>query len=321
MSDDFTDEHPPLEPIDEEFDDLAEAAVVPPQWVIKDLLPAGITFLAAPPKTGKSTLTVAMAAMVAGYKCDALPEYLRDVPNDGPVFMFSAEAMAGEIRYIAETGLGIKLIPNEAILVAKYPERYRVDQTEGAKHMMHWLESRHPRLVIMDPLRNFHGEDENDSGVMIRMLSPLRRWAIEHKASFVVVHHTNKPKEGQTHYTAQDMRGSSAMFGIADAVLIVSPGKHANQVRIEATFKRAKGWERNLQISAYDDRGKQAGELLDALDHKVLGLLCNGVIWTAQTLADECKTDVRRVTDSLFKLLRNGKARLDGNDWTENYNT
>jgi len=314
----LNDEEDSREPIDADFDDLAEAVLVPPQWVINNFLPAGITFLAAPPKTGKSTFTVAAACMVAEYACHALSGEFRSIPQTGPVFIFSAEAMAGEIRYIAEVGLGVKLLPNEGILVAKRPEEFMVDNTAGLARMMHWLENRRPRLVILDPLRNFHEQDENDSGQMIRMLAPLRRWAIENRASFVVVHHTNKPKEGQQHFTAQDMRGSSAMFGIADGVLVCTPGKAANQVRIEATFKRARGWEKTIQVAAYEDRHLQAGELLDATDKKVLAALGHQTGRTIDELAAALGLQSPRVRDILLKLARNKLTHSNEKGWLLN---
>ena len=35
---------------------------------------------------------------------------------------------------------------------------------------LQWVDERKPKLVIIDPLRNFHSQDENDSGAMYGLL-------------------------------------------------------------------------------------------------------------------------------------------------------
>lgn len=307
--------HEPLEPCDEDFEDLATAVVRPPKWVIKNLLPVGITFLAAPPKAGKSTITVGMACLVAAYKCSALPNFISEVPNDGPVFMFSAEAMAGEIRYIAEQGLGVHLTPNESILVARRPEDFRIDTDIGRNKMLYWLRARHPRLVILDPLRNFHAEDENDSGALLRMLAPLRRWAVDNDSAFVVVHHTNKPKEGQTTFSANDMRGSSAMFGIADGVLICTPKQLEQQLKIDATFKRARGWEYNIQLGAYDFKDVGGTEVLSSNDQKVLQAYSKGELFSVDDVASKLNLRPDIVREMFVKLKRNKRIENINGEW------
>lgn len=308
----------PLEDFSEDFDDLAEAAIIEPRWVIKDLLPVGITLLASPPKAGKSTITLATACLVAEYVCKALPAFLSEVHAPGPVMVFSAEAMAGELRYMVETGLGVKLKPDAGILVAKRPEEYRIDQPAGVKKLMHWLRARQPKLAILDPLRNFHDEDENDAGQMLRMLAPLRRWAVDHDSSFVVVHHTKKLQEGQTQATANDMRGTSAMFGVADGVLIATPRAKEGEIVIDATFKRAKGWCRPMVIGSYDNAGSGGSEVITDFDHKVYGCLALGVCATVEEVAAQMNAKTNQVREALLKLARNGKARFGtGNEWEQ----
>lgn len=316
IEDDAEQHQEPLEDFSEDFEDLAEATVIPPRWVIRDLLPVGITFLASPPKAGKSTLTLAAACLVAEYVCRALPPFISRVESPGPVLIFSAEAMAGELKYMVETGLGVRLQSNAGILVARRPEEFRIDNDVGRARLLHWLNARHPKLVILDPLRNFHDEDENDAGRMLRMLAPLRRWAVDHDSSFVVVHHTKKLQEGQTQATANDMRGSSALFGIADGVLVATPRAKSGEIVMDAIFKRAKGWNLPMAIGSYDRVKDGGSEVMSDLDAKVISLLSSGACETLQSIAAQTGAKEPAVRDSLLKLVRNKKVKLgSNNEW------
>ncbi len=310
----MSDDHFP-EPIEGIFVDLGEAVAVPPQWVIEDLLPYGLTFLAAPPKSYKSTVTVALALMVSGHKCNALPVFMRQVPQPGPVVLFSYEATAGELKDIAAKGMGVEPRSDGSILVAENPWTFRLDDTDGLERLLYWLKELRPKLVVLDPLRDFHGLEEKDSGDMNRLLRPLRTWAVENDASMVVVHHTRKPADSaNAQYEALDMRGTSALFGIADGVLILSPTANELTVRVKATFKRAAGWDRTVTLSAYGNLGKVSEEELGANDTAVLGLVKGGTT-TAEEMGGQLRMKLTEVLKHLYKLERNNLVRRDNRMW------
>lgn len=268
------------EPIDGVFQDVATAVIQPPTWVIKDLLPIGLTFINAPPKANKSTLSIVMAAMVAGWECKALPPYLRIVERSGPSLLFSYEATAGEIRHMLEKDLGVTPRPDASMLVADDPWEFRLDDPDGQGRLLGWLQDRDPRLVVLDPLRDFHQREEKDSGEMNRLLRPLQRWAKDNESAFIIVHHSSKPSgqgvdASKYRYTSNDMRGSSAMFGLADAVLSLTP-KADGQLIIHARFKRGRSWERTIQLAAFDRVGQDAHEVLSAHHLGVLGMVKKG---------------------------------------------
>lgn len=307
-----------LEPYEGVFQDLAEAKIIPPKWVITDLLPVGLTFLAAPPKSGKSTLTLAASTLVAGFKCPVLPPFLSHVPQDGIVMVFSYEAEAGELRYMVEMEMGIPLTNNGSILVADDPWKFRLDDPEGLKQMLFWLNQYKPKLVILDPLRDFHSKDEDDSGEMNRLLRPLRTWGIKNDSAFVVVHHTKKPGEGQTKYGFSDMRGSSALYGIADGVLICSPiEKQTNTISITTKFKKGKAWERTIQMAVYEDKDRTASEMLTELDKQMWQGLFNCELELSVWYGTVKTGDNGRLRDVVQKLKRNGMVEEVNGKWRQ----
>lgn len=301
----------PLEPIAGVFTDLGTAQIVPPQWIIESLVPVGLVILGGPPKSNKSTLCMAISALVAGLPCRALPPFLSKVVRPGPVMGFSAEANAGELRHLCEQGMGVSVPAHERILICDDPFSWRLDDPDGQQQFLKWLEERDPRIAFIDPFRDFHSQEEKDSGEMNRLLRPLQQWAKKHESAIVIVHHTRKKGEDgrDTPYDASDLRGSGALFGLADAVLMMTPGKNG-EARVQATFKRASGWDLMLRPAWYGNVGQRATEVLSTLDDSVLAAIVK-VPGTIAVLAAGLHQKPERLQPVLEKLLRNGLVRTD----------
>lgn len=291
------------------FTPLAHATRSPPKWVIKDVLPVGLTFVGAPPKSKKSTFIMALSALTAGYDCKALPPNMSVVESGGPVMGLSAEATAGELRDMCETGMDISLRDDDGILIADDPWKFRLDDDGGLGQLLHWLDVVDPRLCFIDPLRDFHQLEEKDSGGMNRLLRPIRQWAVEHESAVIVAHHTKKKDEPGT-YSAMDMRGTTALFGIADAVLMLTPINNG-ALNIQATFKRATGWEKKVVIAAYDMKGKAGHAMLDAMSLRVMYEYAKGTA-TSDAVAKSLQTAKVNVLRALKELVENGYMKMEG---------
>lgn len=252
----------PTRPIHGVFQDLATAVIEEPVWIVKDLLPKGITIIGGPPKCGKSTITAAIAALVANFKCKALPTFMSKVERHGTVMWLSAEANAGELKDMMVNGLNVtNWRDDESILVADDPFEFRLDDDDAWQRLHGWLEELKPTVTIIDPLAEFHDLDEKVAGDMIRLLRPIRKWAVDNNKAVLFVHHTSK-KTGENkgdNYDAGDMRGSGALFGKADGVIMVTPKgkKHEQRMHVNAVFKRAAGWVKEITLAAYGNEVAQ----------------------------------------------------------------
>jgi hypothetical protein len=252
------------------FTDLRDAVAEPPRYVIDKLLPTGITFMVAPPKTYKSTIEMALSLMVAGQDCDVLPDDLRLVPQTGPVLGFSAEASAGELRYMAEQGFRLKVNTRHPFLIADDPWLFRLDDGDALNRMFSALKCG-PKLVWLDPLRDYHSLDEQDSGDMQRLLRPLQRWAKDNHAALLVVHHTRKLASGEVrNLEAADARGTSALFGLADGLITLTP-KGDTSVHFNVVVKRGASWNRTIRLKVWGTGGE-----VDEDGKAVLALLAQG---------------------------------------------
>jgi hypothetical protein len=309
------DEHDPDDnefiPFDGHFIDIATATPTPPQWVIKDLVPVGLMFIAGPPKISHKSSQVigGICATAAGYECSVYPKYMRNVELGGRTLLFSFEADAGVLNHMLTKGMLTKgLTDDGGIMVCTDPWLFRLDSSEGRKQLFYWLNAVKPRLCVFDPFRNAHQADENDSGAIFDMLQPLRRWAIENEAAVILVHHTNKlPANEKRDYKQMDLRGTGAMFGIADGLLIISPiDEKQHIVKLAATFKRGTSWERTLKLSIYDHRERVASEVLDAVTEQVYAAFAKAGVEDATECATQVPVTVSRIKAAIDTLLRNG---------------
>lgn len=297
-------EPPQHDPIDGVWTWLASAEHKPPRFLIEDLLPEGLTFVGGEAKSNKSTLTAAIAALVTELQCHVLPPWMSKCRDHGSVLWLSAEEDAGGLRYLMEQGLHIRVPPTTPILVADDPFEWRLDTEEDMRKLMHWLDSMKPKLTIIDPFSDFHQLEEKEAAPMIQILRPLRQWALSNHSSVCMVHHTRKMEVGNRQNSRPtDLRGSSAIFGKLDASLMVTrqdDGTH----NIHATFKRGRGWERRIQMRAFDQLSP-AREVLKPEDIRILKIL-EDTPASRKFLVKTTKDPERKVTDIMDKLRRNG---------------
>lgn len=300
-------------PYDDFWVPVARASLTPPPWIIRDFLCPGLYFISGPPKQAmKTTTMIGMANLVSGHKCGLFPDFMSQVEMPGRVMLLEAEAEPGEIRYMIEQDMGIALSDDESILMARDAAEFRLDDEGALKRLLGWLDRFKPRMFVIDPMREFHGLEERDSGDMQRLLRPLRRWAIKHDAAIVIIHHTSKPNDQHTGvYNPLDMRGSTALFGAANGVLMLSPTKVDGQLVMGARFKRGASWTRHVQLGIF---GAPAKEILSKAEEQVLELIRREPRVAAQ-LVTATETNDRWVAEALMKLQRNKLASVTGNRW------
>lgn len=305
--------NPDSDSIDAVFTDLGEAILQPPTWVVENLIPTGITFVVAPPKSYKSTFLMGVACSVAGIKNEVLPDWLQIVPEHGRVVGLSAEASAGELRYMIEKGFGVKVPDDRSILIADDPWQFRLDDPGATRRLLGWLEVLQPKLFFLDPLVDFHSCDEKEAGEMNRLLRPIQQWAKKNDCAFVVVHHSRKIGSGdeERNTRSDDMRGSSALHGLADATLAIT-SRQRGSIFIDATIKRGEKWEKSVKLGAW---GEKASEQIDATALQIFEMLATGQSQAA--IASELKTSKTRVSEAVAALKRLGAVTATGSP-TEN---
>lgn len=286
--------------------DLFDAVSIPPNWIIKGLLPDGMTLMVGPAKDAmKSVQAMAMGLMVSGYPNGIYPKFMcRPTREPSTVLYLSAEAEAGEMRSTMEDYCGVRGERHDLFLVVEDPSECMLDTEEGRENITALLNEHQPTLTVIDPLANLHTQDENDATAMLALLLPLRRWAKRHGVAVLVLHHPKKLGEGVTQYKNQDARGSGALSGLIDGQLVITPYK--DFLNIKATFKRGAGWERQIVLGVEGETAREHILIDDkGIDGQVRAAVARGVT-TVEALCNELGARRSKVAEALGKLKRNG---------------
>lgn len=291
--------------LEAEFEDVGAAELEPPTWIIENVLPTGITFLAGPPKSMKTTIELGLICAVAGVESNALPPDMTITPEPGRVMGFCAEHTGGELKYMIQSGLGAVMPDDGRFYVAREPFQWRLDDKHAAQRLINQLEKFQPKLFFIDPLRDFHDYDETEAGPMNRLLRPLQRWAKKNKCAFLVLHHTRKPdgKDADKLMTAADMRGSSALFGLADGVIVVTRLRDG-QIHFDVVHKRGVAWDRTVRLGLWGETPKEtlvtkAREVMEAIWNSPKEPL---TLETLTELTKSSKTTVQAARGQLRRL-------------------
>jgi RecA-family ATPase len=129
------------------------------------------------------------------------------------------------------------------------------------------------RLLVIDPLRQFHSGDENDSWVMTSVVQSLQSIASEHKCAVLAAHHTNK---------AATVNGS---------------GDRAGASRGSAAFTDGVRWQLNL--SPLDDTlGNAYG-----IDREGLSAYVRADLAKANYIAPQSAQVLRRQAGGAFEVV------------------
>lgn len=212
----------------------------PVKWLVRDLwLAEGVGIIGGEPKTFKSFCSAQLATCVAA----GAPMFGRHEVERGRVLMYNAEDRAAMTRDRVGKmcrALGVDIATLDLALVDV--PALRLDDPAQMVRLARTIADYKPRLLILDPLRDLHGLDENDARLMSALLVPLRVIQREHHCAVALVHHMAKLTETQRR-PGQRLRGSSAMHGWIDSGLYLTL-KEGGSVVVDVEHRSAPSPER-----------------------------------------------------------------------------
>ncbi len=199
--------------------DIMEMQLPPARWIIKDLLPEGLTILAGRPKHGKSWLALQMCFSIAtGNK---FAHYFQ--VNKGSTLCIALEdnyrRLQGRINVVSN-GCGL---PDQADITIEWPRLPNAIQP-----IMEWAEEQRalgkpPRLVVIDTLQKIRSTDQGRNGDVYGRdyndVGSLQKLAAKLGIAIIVIHHLRKA-DGDDEY--DQVSGSAGITGAADSVFILS---------------------------------------------------------------------------------------------------
>lgn len=288
----------------------------PDDWAIEGILRhPSVTLAVGPGKTYKSffVLGIAIAIATGTRFLDAFP-----VAEPRAVLYVQEESARRYLRkrlhgILAGLGLHKETLRGQLHLMTN--QGFRLDQPEQIERLVaEGIERYDARVVILDPLRELHHQDENKAESMLPILQALKRIRDEYQASIVVVHHNNKNPEYSN--PADSIRGSTAIWAAMDGGYFFGTTKDDNRMRIRTILKEG-GQPDPFLYWVDDDNGAivlQTAELEETgktlSDEAIIQAVKDAIGWnTAETLSQLVGLSVKRLRPRLNALAGQGRIQ------------
>lgn len=210
-------------------DDLDSMALTEQKFFIDGLLPEGLSFVAGPPKFGKTYLNLQLAVSVATGE-----EFLGHPVNQCNVLYLYLEGDAAQVKQRLHDIYGERKLPSSLYFIHEIPclssggmsELFRIVQEYGI------------RLVIIDTWQLIRDEATTRGTAYQREYNELTtlRGELYGKlgVSILLTHHTKQVVGGKNVDDLHMLNGSSALSGCADAVLLITGKRGGNRYHLSA---------------------------------------------------------------------------------------
>ena len=201
------------------------------EWTVRNLVEQGtFVVLGGEPKTSKTWAALEVCLSVAS-GTDVFNHYeFTTFREPRPVFMFLLEDNEDNVQarmtaLAASKGLDqndLKQLPLYVLcrepldIVEQADEIIRIVKDNGCHHE---VTKERRGLILIDPLRNAHSEDENDSTKMKKVLEQCLRIRNHTGYSLIINHHFKKMSAKDQESPGNAMRGTSSLYGAVDGIV------------------------------------------------------------------------------------------------------
>ncbi len=206
--------------------DLIGKDFQPTDFIVRGILPKGLTIAAGPPKSGKSLLFLMLAVTVAAgrnllgifktYPCGVLYISLEDDQKrlQRRLVSMTAENPVGNSLFVADSWT--------------HPDQ------DGVEMLADWFETNPgPWMVVIDVFAKFKGASIKRSyGAEYRMATRIKEIADRYDSGIVLVHHTIKriPDDWLA-----GLYGSSGLTGAADTIMLLDRDRKSQMATLFVT--------------------------------------------------------------------------------------
>lgn len=207
-------------------------------WVQRILPLGGCILLVGDVKTFKSYLSMAI-----GYDCARGVPVLGRYSVPRPLTVLYVEAEVGPYE-LKERGSYINVDPavgGEMFKVISKDSNIQLDTQDGMATLVEAMTATQPDILILDPIVEFHSQNENLAVEMKKMLHPIRRIMNRTNMGLILVHHTAKMSEYRQGNNPQSARGSY-FAGMANTIINITkpiPTKD-DRIQLDITLRSSR---------------------------------------------------------------------------------
>ena len=198
--------------------DLLNKDIPPVEWIVKDILPTGLTILSSRPKMGKSFLVLNLAASVASGR-NFLGKF---AVVESPVLLISNEDNERRLKNRLSK-ITSQFTPEQIDSSTKlemHTDYIKLD-LDGLKDVYFMLFDMGAKLVIIDTFGravNYPSSRKNAYFIEYEIMGTLHEFALANDICLLLVHHTRKQQSNQI---VDSVLGTSGISGGADTLWIM----------------------------------------------------------------------------------------------------
>jgi hypothetical protein len=226
-------------------------------WLVEGLATEGsVSFIAGPPKLGKSWLALYIAFCIA-HGLPVLGKFKVERPRKVILVEEEDSALMVKLRFKAiARGLGLEVPPSDRLSFA-IRRGFLVDNAEWRDWLIAETKRLGADLIIFDVLNKLHSRDENvayEAGKVIRDFEGVRRAT---GAGLLILHHFRKESAAGSFKGQTMLRGSSAFSGWLENALYLTgrPGRRGQvYVEPESKWTGTEPFVYSLDIENYPER-------------------------------------------------------------------
>ena len=191
---------------------ILSAEYPPIDWIVKDYLAPGLTFIVGKPKVGKSWLALQLAhSVLTGGKM-----FDRDVKS-GRVLVLALEDNERRLNdRMKMQGWNIKPGSVDFMMADTFRDQITALNTGGGKRLLKFIEKKKYRLVIVDTFSRSIQGDQLDPAEMTKAVGPLQQYALSRGVALVIIDHM--PKNSPSQNPIDHVYGSVAKAGVTDSL-------------------------------------------------------------------------------------------------------
>lgn len=191
-------------------------------WLAEYLLPVGgLLNIYGPPKAGKTFAAMDLAMAISDPKREYFLAW--KICKHGPVWYLQIDTPRAAFQERWQNYVNAGHYINGVFIadtdMVPYPFNITAEGGQFLRDAVSMAEVK-PVLIIIDTIRDAHGFDENDSGIMRNVLAAFKEAA--QGAALVFLTHEKKLYEGGTVDLMSGSRGSNYLAGRVDSVMRVT---------------------------------------------------------------------------------------------------
>ena len=266
-----------------------------PLWLVNGLIPeSGVCVISGEPKSTKTWIAVELG-MALATATPAFGEYQAQRARHVAYFFAedSVRSVQARLTALADSRHMDPLVASANLHIICRGRLDLMDEDQHSELVAACKTIPDLGLLILDPLRDIHYGEENDSKWMSRVMDALRRLRDELGCSILFIHHSHKGnKDTEGRRPGQKMRGSSAIHGAIDAGIYLSNTQTDMQ----------SWWSNTVQVEIKEGAGAGKLELTLHLDNDAEGR-AQGGSWSidkGDVAASKTSTEVE---DAILKAL------------------